>query len=55
MTHSTQVVNLSRLDVGNNGNEVGGIAQITIVEEELDSSFVAVTVDVVDTASVEGG
>ena len=54
VTHGTQVVNLIGLDIGNDGNKVGGITQITVVKEELNSSFVAVTVDVVDTASVEG-
>lgn len=53
MTHGTQVVNLIGLDIGNNGDKVCGITQVTIVEEKLDTSFVTVTVDVVDTTSVE--
>ena len=55
MTHGTQVVNLIGLRVGNDGNKVGGIAQISVVKEKLDSGFVTVAVDVVDTAGVEGG
>ena len=55
MTHGTQVVNLIRLDVGNDGNKIGSITQVTIVKEKLNASLVAVTVDVVDTTSVEGG
>lgn len=53
--HGAQVVDLLRLDIGNNGDEIGSIAQISVVEEKLDSSFVAVAVDVIDTSSVEGG
>ena len=55
VTHGTQVVNLIRLDVGNDGNKIGSITQVTIVKEKLNASLVAVTVDVVDTTSVEGG
>ena len=55
MTHGTQIVNLIRLHVGNDGNKIGSIAQVTIVEEELDSRIVTVAVDVIDAARVEGG
>ena len=55
MTHSSQVVDLSWTNVGDDGNEVGSIAKITVVKEELDSGFVSVFVDVVNTSSVEGG
>eukprot|EP00581_Thalassiosira_minuscula_P028288 CAMPEP_0183751564 /NCGR_PEP_ID=MMETSP0739-20130205/1813_1 /TAXON_ID=385413 /ORGANISM="Thalassiosira miniscula, Strain CCMP1093" /LENGTH=78 /DNA_ID=CAMNT_0025987807 /DNA_START=51 /DNA_END=284 /DNA_ORIENTATION=+ len=55
MTHCTKVVNLIRLHIGNDGNKIGSVAQVTVVEEELDSSIVAVTVDVIDTSSVERG
>ena len=33
MTHSTQVVNLIRLNVGNDGNKIGSIAQVTVVQK----------------------
>jgi hypothetical protein len=53
VTHGTKIVNFSGLDVGNNGDKVGGIAKIPIVKEEFHTSLMAVTVDVVNTASVE--
>lgn len=53
MTHGTQVVDFIGLHVSNNCNKVGSITEITIVKEKLDTSFMAVTVDVIDTASVE--
>ena len=53
MTHGTQVVNFIGLHSGNNGDEVGGIAQVTVVQENLYGTVVTVTVNVVDTASVE--
>jgi len=53
VTHSTQVVDFIGLHVSNNGNEVGSITEITIVKEKLDTSFVAVAVDVINAAGVE--
>ena len=53
MTHSTQVVNFIRLHVSNDGNKIGSIAEITIVEEKLDTSFMTVTVDVINTSGVK--
>jgi len=53
VTHSTQVVNFIGLNVGNNGNKIGSIAEITIVKEKLDTSFMTVTVDVINTAGVK--
>jgi len=52
--HGAEVVDLIGLDVGDDGDEVGGVAEVTVVEEELDSALVAVAVDVVDAAGVEG-
>mmetsp|Transcript_6988 Transcript_6988/g.11601 ORF Transcript_6988/g.11601 Transcript_6988/m.11601 type:complete len:240 (+) Transcript_6988:495-1214(+) len=51
--HGTEIVDLSWLDIGDDGNQVGGVAKITVMKEDLDSSFVTVSVDVVDTTSVE--
>mmetsp|Transcript_47033 Transcript_47033/g.87364 ORF Transcript_47033/g.87364 Transcript_47033/m.87364 type:complete len:234 (+) Transcript_47033:55-756(+) len=52
--HGSKVVNFRRTDLGNDGDEIGGIAEVAIVKVELDASLVAVLVDVVDTAGVEG-
>jgi hypothetical protein len=54
MTHGSKVVNFIGLNVGNNCDKIGGITKISIVKKELYTSVVTVTVDVVDTASVEG-
>lgn len=54
MRHGAQVENLIRLHVGNDSNEIGGITQVTVVEEKLDARLVTVAVDVIDAASVEG-
>lgn len=53
MTHGAEVVNLGGLDLGNDPDEIGRIAQVAVVEEELHSGLVAVSVDVVDAARVE--
>jgi len=53
MTHGTQVVNFGGLRFGNNSDEVGCITQIPIVQKELDSGLVTVTVNVVNTTSIE--
>jgi hypothetical protein len=53
VTHGTQVVDFIGLHVGNNCNKIGSIAEITIVKEKLDASFMTVAVDVIDTAGVE--
>lgn len=55
MTHRSQVVDLGRADVGDDGDEVGGITKITVVKEELNSGLVSVFVDVVDTSGIECG
>ena len=52
--HGAQVKNLIRLHVSNDSNEIGGITQVTVVEEKLDARLVTVAVDVIDAASVEG-
>ena len=53
MGHGTKVVDLSGLDVGNDGDQVSGIAQVSVVKEDLHSCLVTVSVDVIDTTSVE--
>ena len=54
MTHGSQVVDLRGLDVIDDGDEIGGVAQVTVVQEDLDSGLVAVLVDVLNSASIEG-
>jgi hypothetical protein len=51
--HSSKIVDLGRLDVGNDGNQVGGVAKISVMKENLDSGLMTVSVDVIDTTSVE--
>jgi hypothetical protein len=51
--HGTKIVDLSWLDVRNDGDQVGGVAEISVVEKDLDTSLVTVSVDVIDPTSVE--
>mmetsp|Transcript_32108 Transcript_32108/g.67312 ORF Transcript_32108/g.67312 Transcript_32108/m.67312 type:complete len:236 (-) Transcript_32108:172-879(-) len=53
VTHGTQIVNFIRLYIGDDCNEIGSIAQVTIMEEKLDSRVVTVAVNVIDAASIE--
>ena len=53
MGHGTKIVDLSGLNIGNDGDQVGGVAKISIVKKDLYSSLVAVSIDVIDTTSVE--
>mmetsp|Transcript_16924 Transcript_16924/g.34727 ORF Transcript_16924/g.34727 Transcript_16924/m.34727 type:complete len:239 (-) Transcript_16924:116-832(-) len=55
VTHSTKVVNLSRTNLRYDGDEVGCVAKIAIVKEQLHTSVVAVFVNVVNATGVEGG
>jgi hypothetical protein len=55
VTHGSEVVNFGRLDLGNDSDEVRGIAKITIVQKQLHSRLVTIAVDVVNTPSVERG
>lgn len=55
MTHSPKIVNFIRFNISDNCNKVGGITEITIVKEKLYTSLVTVTVDVINTTSIEGG
>ena len=54
MTHSTQIVDFSRSNIGDDSDEVSGVTEITVMEEKLGSLLVSVFVDVVNTSSVEG-
>ena len=53
MTHGTQIVDFLRLDLGNDADEIGGVAQVTVMQKELDSAIMTILVDVLDTSSVE--
>lgn len=55
MRHGSEIVDFGRADVGDDGDEVGGIAEVTVVKEEFDTSLVSVFVDVVDTSGIENG
>mmetsp|Transcript_8175 Transcript_8175/g.9528 ORF Transcript_8175/g.9528 Transcript_8175/m.9528 type:complete len:214 (+) Transcript_8175:510-1151(+) len=55
VTHGSKIVDLSGTGIGNDSDEVSGITQISIVKEKLNSGFVPVLVDVVDTSGVERG
>jgi hypothetical protein len=54
VTHGTQIVDFCGSDVGNDGNEIGSIAKVTVMQKDLDARLVAIFVDMVDTASVKG-
>jgi hypothetical protein len=53
VTHGSQVVNFRRPDFGNNGNQVGCIAQVTIMKKQFHASVMAIFVDMVDASCVE--
>jgi hypothetical protein len=53
MTHGSQVIDLGGLDVVDDRDEVGSIAQISIMQENLDSGFVAILVNVINASSIE--
>lgn len=55
MRHGSEVVDFRGADVGDDGDEIGGIAEVTVVKEEFYSSLVSVFVDVVDASSIENG
>mmetsp|Transcript_17850 Transcript_17850/g.51104 ORF Transcript_17850/g.51104 Transcript_17850/m.51104 type:complete len:423 (-) Transcript_17850:52-1320(-) len=52
--HGAEVVNLIGLHLGNDGDQVRGIAKVAVVEEKLNAGGVAILVDVINTAGVEG-
>jgi hypothetical protein len=53
MTHGAQIVNFIRFYVRNDGDKIGSIAQVSIMKKKLDSSLMAVAVDVIYTTSVK--
>ena len=53
VTHGTQVVNLGGFDGADDGDQVGRVAEIAVVQKELDPRLVAVAVEAVDTSRVE--
>ena len=55
MTHGTKIVDLVGADVGDDGDKVGRITEITVVEEYFYSSFMPVFLDVFDTSSIDCG
>ena len=53
MTHRSKVVNFAWLDLGDDGNKIRSIAQVTIMKEQLYTCLVAILVDMVDASRVE--
>ena len=53
MAHCPQVVDFGRLDLRDDSNEIGRVTQITVMQKELHTGFMAISVNVVDTTSVE--
>jgi len=54
MGHGAEVVDFGGANLGNDGDQVRSIAEIAIVQEELNACGVAVLVEMVDAASVKG-
>jgi len=53
VTHGREVVNLMRLDLLHDADEVGGIREVPIVQLEPDVLFVWILIEVVDSIGVE--
>lgn len=53
--HGSKVVDFIRAHISNDGNKIGGIAKISVVEEEFDAGLVPVLVDVINASGVEYG
>ena len=53
MRHSAKVVDFSGLDIGDDGDQVCRITEISVVEEDLDTSFMTVSVNVVNSTCIE--
>jgi hypothetical protein len=55
LTHGSgrQIVDLIRLNLLDDANEVGGIRQVTVVHEKARLMFVRIDVQVVDTCGIE--
>jgi hypothetical protein len=52
VTYGSQIVNFTGLNLGNQSNQVGRIANISIVQNKFDAGFMTVFVDVVNPACV---
>ena len=55
MAHGRQVVDLVRLDLLDDADQVGGVGQVPVVELELDVRVVRVLIEVVDPVGIEQG
>jgi len=53
MAHSPQIVDLIGFDFTNQLGKVGGVGQVTIMEEETHFIRMAITIDVLNAGSVE--
>lgn len=53
MTHGSKIVDFVGFDLRNDGNEACGVAQIAVMQEKFHSSLMAVSIDVIDTTSIE--
>jgi hypothetical protein len=53
VTHGTQVVDFIRLCRRDDANQVGCVAQVPIMQKQLDSSLMTIFVNVINTTSVE--
>jgi len=54
MAHGSQIVDLIRSNLIDELGEVGGVREVTVVEEKADLFMMAITVQVLDTRGVEG-
>ncbi len=52
--HGAEVVDFGGADLGDDGDQVGGIAEIAVVKEELDAGGVTILVEMVNATGVEG-
>ena len=53
MAHCPKIVNFGRLDLRDDTNEIGRVTQITVMQKELHTGFMAIFVNMVDATSVE--
>jgi len=54
MRLSSKIVDLMRLNLGDDTDQVGGICKISIVQEELGRVHMAINVDMLNTSSIKG-
>ena len=53
MTHGSKVVYFIWTSIGNNGNEIGGITEISIMEKQFYSTSMAIFVNVINATCVK--